>query len=176
MAGRLNDILPEPLSEANEAAIMDLLKRKMSVCLGLAVQVLRAMESRFGPEVRQVALELAERQSFPLRESAGDPRVDLRDFCVMLEHAAAGSCQWDKVLDESDRVSYRFTRCLFAELLREMGEPELGRVICARDEPWVQSYHPVLGLERRQTLMQGDPVCDTTFVVRPGSAYASEEE
>ena len=36
MDGRLNDILPEPVSPENEEVLLDLLKRKMAVSLDLA--------------------------------------------------------------------------------------------------------------------------------------------
>ncbi len=51
MPGSLNDLLPQPISPENEEVILDLLKRKMTVSLDLAVQLLNAIEKRFGPEV-----------------------------------------------------------------------------------------------------------------------------
>ena len=54
---------------------------------------------------------------------------------------------------------------MYAEILRELGEPELGLVICARDEPWVRSYNPALAFHRTKTLMEGDDICDHTFCV-----------
>ena len=84
----------------------------------------------------------------------------------MIDGAAAGSHCWQRVIDEPDRIGYRYTRCLYAEILRELGEPELGLVICARDEPWVKSYNPGLGFRRTKTLMEGDQVCDHVFYVK----------
>jgi hypothetical protein len=59
MDGSLNDILPEPISPENETALLDLLRRKMMVSLDLAVEVLHAMERRFGPEARDVIRDMA---------------------------------------------------------------------------------------------------------------------
>ena len=166
MMGRLNEILPEPISDANEKALLDLLRRKMAVSLDLAVEVLQAMEERFGSEAREVVREMARRQEFPARPGVGEARADLREFCAMIDGAAAGSHCWQRVIDEPDRIGYRYTRCLYAEILRELGEPELGLVICARDEPWVKSYNPGLGFRRTKTLMEGDQVCDHVFYVK----------
>jgi hypothetical protein len=165
MTGRLSEILPEPISDANEKAVLDLLRRKMAVSLDLAVEVLHAMEERFGPEAREVVRVMAKRQEFPTRPDAGEARADLREFCAMVDGAAAGSHRWQRVIDEPDRIGYRYTRCMYAEILRELGEPELGLVMCARDEPWVKSYNPGLGFRRTKTLMEGDEVCDHVFCV-----------
>jgi hypothetical protein len=165
MTGSLNEILPEPISEENEKAVLDLLRRKMAVSLDLAVELLHAMEERFGPDAREVVREMARQQEFEPRPGAGDPQRDLRAFCDMADQAAAGSHRWRRVIDEPGRIGYHFTRCMYAEILRELEEPELGLVICARDEAWVKSYNPGLGFHRTMTLMEGDPVCDHVFCV-----------
>jgi hypothetical protein len=165
MPGSLNDILPEPISAENEAVLLDLLRRKMAVSLELAVDLLHAMEQRFGAEAREVVHEMARKQEFETREEVGEPEADLRRFCAMIDRVAAGSHQWERVIDESDRIGYCFTRCMYAEILRELEEPELGLVICARDGPWVKSFNPGLGFHRTKTLMEGDDVCDHVFHV-----------
>jgi hypothetical protein len=166
MGGNLNDILPEPVSSENEKVILDLLRRKMMVSLDLAVDVLHAMEKRFGPEAREVIRDMAKHQEFPARDEVGEPEADLREFCAMIDRAAAGSHRWERVTDERSEIGYLYTRCMYAEILRELGEPELGLVMCARDEPWVRSYNPRLTFRRTKTLMEGDEVCDHVFCVR----------
>ena len=167
MPGSLNEILPEPISEANEAVLLDHMKRKLEVAAGLAVQLLRAMEERFGPETREVVRAMARDSAPAPREDAGDPREDLRDFCAGLDWGCAGSHRWERVIDEPDRIGYHYTRCMFAELYRELGEPELGYVICAGDEPAVKSHNPRLGFSRTQVLMNGDDLCDHVFYAEP---------
>jgi hypothetical protein len=165
MPGSLNDILPEPISPENEAVLMELLKRKMSAGLGLAVDLLHAMEQRFGAEARQVVGDMAHNQEFEARQDVGEPQADLRSFCAMLDQATAGSHRWERVVDEPERIGYCFTRCMYAEILRELGEPELGWVICAGDAPWVKSFNPGLGSHRTKTLMEGSDACDHVFYV-----------
>jgi hypothetical protein len=55
---------------------------------------------------------------------------------------------------------------MYAEILRELSEPELGWVICARDAPWIRSYSPKLGFKRSKTLMEGDDICGHTIFVQ----------
>jgi len=166
MPGSLNDILPEPIGPENEAVLLDLLRRKMAVCLDLAVELLGAMERRFGAEAREVIREMARDQEFDTREEVQEPAADLRSFCAMIDRVAAGSALWERVVEEPDRIGYRFTRCMYAEILRELEEPELGSVLCARDGPWVESFNPGLGFQRTKTLMDGDDMCDHGFHVK----------
>ena len=165
MAGSLNDILPEPISEENERILLDLLKRKMKGASGMAVRLLHAMEERFGPEAREVVRDMARNREFVPRPNVGEPEVDLQEFCADLDRGCAGSHQWQRVRDDPDRIGYLFARCMWAEIYRELGEPELGFVICAGDEPAVKAFNPRLGFKRTQVLMNGDPVCDHIFHV-----------
>ena len=165
MPGSLNDILSEPISKENEIIILDFMKRKMTVCADLAVELLSAMEKRFGPEVRKVVKEMAKNQEFPSNEDLKGPEEDLKEFCNTIDEVAIGSHMWEKVISEPDRVGYNFTRCMYAEIFGELGEPDLGWVICARDEPWAKSYNPKIQFKRTETLMEGNKVCNHIFYV-----------
>jgi len=165
MHGSLNEILPEPISAENEQVIRELLKRKMKGAAGVAVRLLHAMVDRFGSEAREVVREIAEKHQVKPNPDAGDPAEDLHKFCAGLDKACVGSHQWERVIDQPERIGYRYTSCMWADVFRELGEPELGFVICAGDEPAVKSCNPGLGFERTQLLMNGDDICDHVFFV-----------
>jgi len=165
MQGSLNDILPEPISPENETVILELLKRKMAVSLELAVDLLHAMEQRFGAEAREVLRDMTSKQDFETNDEMKKPEEDLRSFCAMIDRVAAGSHRWERVIDDPDQIGYCFTRCMYAEILRELEEPELGLVLCARDGPWVKSFNSDLGFHRTKTLMEGSDACDHVFYV-----------
>ena len=165
MPGSLNEILPDPISEENEKVLLDLLKRKMTVLAEISVQLLQAMEKRFGAQARNVVREMMVNQQFPPRRSVGDSETDLQEFCAMVDQVAVGTHRWKKVVDKPDRVGYHFTRCMYAEIFRELEEPELGCILCAGDEPWVKSYNPKLAFKRTMQLMSGDEICDNTYYV-----------
>lgn len=170
MPGSLNDVLPEPISEANEKAIVEIMKRKIRGGATLTVRLLHAAEKRFGPEARKLIEDLvAEGYAGTLarveRAEAGDPRKDLQELCTGLDKACVGTTRWKRVIDEPDRIGYNYTRCVFAEVFRELGEPDLGFVFCAGDEAMAKSWNPRLGMKRSQVIMSGDPVCDHLFYV-----------
>jgi hypothetical protein len=137
----------------------------MTVMADIAVELLHAMEKRFGPQAREVLRELIHQQEFDARQTTGNPETDLRDFCAVVDKTAVGTHQWEKTEDQPHSVSYRLTRCMYAEIFRELEEPELGFIMCARDEPWVKSYNPKLAFKRTKTLMNRDEICDNTYYV-----------
>ena len=168
MPGSLNDILPDPISEENEKILLDLVKRKMKGAAGLAVRLLHAMEEHFGPEAREVVRELIRNREPTPRLDAGEPEADLREFCARLDRGCVGSHRWERVIDDPDCIGYHYTRCMWAEVYRELGEPELGFVICAGDEPAIKSCNPRLAFKRTKVLMNGDEMCDHVFYVKKG--------
>ena len=174
MLPTLNDILPEPVSEANEAAILALIRKKAVSPARIAVMLLHAMEERFGSAAREVVTEMSRNRSFPPRENPGDPSSDLHEFCDRMDLECVGSHEMRRIADEPDRIAYEITGCLWADIFRELGEPELGRIYCSGDEPATIAYNPALGFERTQVLMDGDDTCDHVFYVKkeeeePGS-------
>jgi hypothetical protein len=76
---------------------------------------------------------------------------------------AAGSHRWEKGIDEPDQIEYNFTRCMYAEVFCELGEPDLGLILCATDKSWVESYNPKLKFQRTKVLMNGDEMCDHLY-------------
>ena len=168
MPGGLNDILPDPISEEDEEILLDLVRRKMRGAAGLTVRLLHAMEERFGPEAREVVRELITHGEVAPRRDAGEPEADLRAFCARLDTGCVGSHRWHRVTDEPDRVAYHYTRCMWAEVFRDLGEPELGFVICASDEPAIRAYNPRLAFKRANVFMNGDEICDHVFYMKKG--------
>ena len=166
MSGSLNDVLPEPISKENEEVLLALMKQKVKVAAGLSVRLLHAMEERFGPAARQVVQDMAENIKPKPRKDIGEPEADLSEFCSRLDRGCVGSHRWQRVISESGRIGYHYSRCMFAEIYRELGEPQLGFVICAGDEPGVKSYNPKLAFRRTKVLMNGDELCDHVFYVQ----------
>lgn len=166
MPGNLNDILPDKVSVENEQFLDQQLKRKLTTACSIAVELLHAMEAHFGAEVRDVLRVMADNREFPPRTNPGLPEDDLHAFCDALDSGCAGTHRWERVVEQPDRVGYRYSRCMWAEIFRDLGEPELGFLFCAGDEPAVETFNPELGFTRTKVLMRGDEECDHVFLVK----------
>lgn len=163
MSGSLNDILVEPICDENEKIIDEVIKRKMMTVAGVTVDLLHEMEKNFGPRVREIVFEMTQNQEVSLRDDFGTPEEDLKNFCASIDHMAAGSHRWEKSINEPDQIGYNFTRCMYAEVFCELGEPDLGLILCATDKSWVESYNPKLKFQRTKVLMNGDEMCDHLY-------------
>lgn len=165
MAGSLNDILVERICEENEKIIEEVIKRKIMTAAGVAVDLLHEMEKNFGPKVREIVKGMAQNQELSPRKNYGTPEQDLKDFCESIDHMAAGSHQWEKIIEEPNQIGYQFTQCMYAEVFCELSEPDLGLILCATDKPWVESYNPKLKFHRTKVLMNGDNMCDHLYTI-----------
>lgn len=165
MTGSIRDVLLEEISDRSEEQIVDILKGHMKACATILVKVIRALEAEYGPGVIEVAGKaLLIREARPPSQ-IGRPEDDLHIFCEQLERGCVGSHRWKRLIDERDRVGYRFHRCLWAEIFNELKAPDIGRWLCEGDEPAVRSFNPKLGFKRTKTLMDNQDECDHVFRV-----------
>jgi len=168
MMSSLALVLPDEIPEDAEAVILEKTKAKMCMGCSMAVRILRALEAHYGTEAKEVAHEaFGAREPRPAHE-LGSPEKDLHDYLERLEQACAGSHEWEKIVDEPDRVEYRFTRCMWAEIFRELGAADIGSWICEGDDAGVHAYNPRLRCRLTRTLMKGDTCCDHCFYVQQG--------
>ena len=165
MPGQISDLIPEDLCPESEAKIRELVKRKMKGACGMLVRVLRILEEHYGPEVKQLVHDQLMRRKPRPAEQRGPAADDLRVFCDALDRGCVGSHEWERTIDEPDRVGYSFTSCLWAEIFNELDAADIGWWWCEGDEPSVKAYHPELGFRRAKTLMEGHDECDHIFLV-----------
>lgn len=161
MARSIDSVLPEQVSGAVKDAFEAKLKRKLRTAVGLVVKVVRIVEEEYGPEAKEL---IRKRLRESPREKQGDgDAAALKAFCTGLEGGCAGSHEWRRTEQTDRKVAYEFTRCMWAELYRELGAEDIGIWCCDGDEPAAQAWG--LGFERSKTLMEGDEVCDHVFFV-----------
>ena len=72
---------------------------------------------------------------------------------------------------ETEAIEYDVSRCLYAELFRELGEPELGAVlVCDADLYLVEQVTgPEVEYRRTQSIMQGGSFCDIRWRIQTHS-------
>lgn len=166
--GSLQGILPEAVPEAVEKAFLAKLYSKMLTSATPLVKAVRAIQAKYGDEgvetIHRVFKEHAIERGRKMASEA-DART-LPAFCTALEAGCAGSHEWLKLEGTEKRQSYRFTRCMWAEIFNELGAPDIGFWWCEGDEPISSAFNPAIGFQRTKTLMEGDDCCDHIFYLK----------
>ena len=66
--------------------------------------------------------------------------------------------------DTPDKLTFKFTKCLWAKTFLEIDEPGLGYALCCYpDYAMIKAFHPKLKLIRNKTIMQGNESCELTY-------------
>jgi hypothetical protein len=161
-------ILSEPVSETIEKEFLEKLRTKVSGAVGMFVNAVRAVQEKYGEEGVDTIHRAFNDQAVRIgREKAGKTdEHSVRAFCHSLEIGCAGSHEWIKVEDTDCRQAYRFTRCLWADIFRELDAQDIGFWICEGDGPMVSAFNPEIGFSRSKTLMMGDDHCDHDYYLK----------
>jgi fumarate reductase iron-sulfur subunit len=97
---------------------------------------------------------------YPLLETSGSgcPVPGERGERYFSEGDAIGFLLYER---SPDRLSLDVVRCLFADMYRELGLPQLGYLLsCGRDFALIKGFNPEMNLKRTKTLMEGGCCCD----------------
>jgi len=77
-----------------------------------------------------------------------------------------GALTVDLKVKENDRLEFDVKRCRYAEMYRELGMADLGRILsCNRDGAFCTGFNPAIRLTRTQTIMEGAECCDFRYAV-----------
>ena len=113
--------------------------------------------------LRQVILQIARQQGAELaQQTDGDT---LTKFMAALDAWKQGEAMEIDLLEQNEeRLSFNVTRCKYAEMYRQLGIPELGRILsCGRDFALMEGFNPEIHLTRTQTIMEGALCCDFRY-------------
>ncbi len=130
--------------------------------------LIRAFEEEFGREktralVGKTIKELAKRYGEAIAaELEGTP---IEKIAALLPRFNEGDAlELDVLKQDASCYEFNVTRCRFAEFYKELGMPELGRLLsCNRDFALSEGISSELELERSQTIMEGASHCDFRF-------------
>ena len=126
----------------------------------------KATVDRFGEEGRKAVVEgvtaFGRQRGEGIRErvlAQGLP-LTIENFYANhdLAHVNAGFEMTLSIGKEWDAQAL-VTRCPFAEVWQEMGQPELGSIYCLVDEAMLEGYNPDLVLIRPTTIIRGHANC-----------------
>jgi hypothetical protein len=131
----------------------------LAVTQELAGRVLAAANARLSREVPLSAL--------------GDPRARWHAFFDRAVARGVGAFNESECVSvEVERFHFRVRRCLFADLARDIGLPELARMTCDLAVPFCRELLPSYEFRRNgsleSTLAYGHPHCDYLWVPKAG--------
>lgn len=128
--------------------------------------IYRIMVREFGQEraadvIREAITEDARKAG--ARFASAEPEgANLQTFIAiqaLWEKDDALVTETEKATD--DEFIYTVHRCSYAEMYKEMGLAEIGKLLsCTRDFEFIEGYDPSIGLTRTQTVMEGASHCD----------------
>jgi hypothetical protein len=170
MVDRLSERIHDEVLESLRRLVMGRVRIVAEICAHAMVSLTHALEHELG---KKEGFEAARRAFMgPLvderpRPSASGTSGSLQAYCAGLESGCAGTQEWERVEDRPDRIGYRFHRCIWAELFRELGRPDIGHWFCDGDADSARAFDPRIGFQRTRVLMDGDPYCDHLYYLEP---------
>ncbi len=138
---------------------------------GMLAQVYATLCTSHGPEAALDAITrtlenaaLDAGRAFAAK-APGEPNLD--HFATVLDlWRGTGALDIQDVRLEGNELTFRVTRCGYAEAYKDMGLPDvLVRTLsCVRDDPFARGYSDRLTLERPETIAAGFPACGFKFI------------
>jgi hypothetical protein len=142
--------------------------------------VLEELASEFGREAVLSAASraigrIAREQGRALAESLG--KADLEGFLSVVERwSSGGALRIENRREAPGELSFDVTRCAYADLYREMGCPEVGRILsCGRDAPFARGFGPGIVFSREETILEGAPRCDFRYRCRDRDSDSGQD-
>lgn len=147
-----------PKREPSHEELLEIYKAYYSAgANGGSLLLLKAMEARFGAEVRDVMDALYYKLGAEQAEAEiGEWGCLFNKFMDM--YTRPHSYQNDHIETSEERIEVRVTKCPFADLARELDLESISRHICL---PWHQGYAKTHNytIKFREMLLEGDECC-----------------
>ena len=161
-------ILPEPLTGVIKRPLLKKLRSKILAGGAMLVTAVRAIEEEYGERGVEIIHEAFMKRAIEIgkEKARGTNDHSLRGFCSALEEGCNLTHEWTKIEDTDVRRAYCFTRCIWADVFRELDAHDIGFWICEGDGPAVAAFNPAIGFDRTKTLMMGDDCCDHIYVLK----------
>jgi hypothetical protein len=136
----------------------------LRMCFTTPVAIIKKLYPILGKEktlqlVKDVVWETTSKEPF-------EPFKSFQDF---LREGASELVQKTTEMEllelKENEVSFKMTKCLWAEVFKSMGASEIGRLlVCESDFSRAKVWSPKLELFRTKTIMEGDDYCDIRYV------------
>ena len=138
------------------------------------IPLMKAFEAELGKEraqeIMKKALEPVRRREAELGITSlpGDTlsermRVGMRIF------SEGDALDVDYLQETENDLDFNVTGCKWAQHFKELGESELGYIMCCSGDRAIADHLPGVSLRRTQTIMEGAHHCDFRWHIEPGA-------
>lgn len=134
--------------------------------IDVLVPLLRHLRTELGEEKANALVYPALREymkkwvsEFASNES-DNPIENFFKTSKLLEETFEGDVDYDILKNDDESFDLNVTRCRYAQLFRQLGEPELGAIlVCEVDDHIANLSAPAVKLTRDDTMMKGGTHC-----------------
>lgn len=165
MNDRFNEEVLSPINAEITKQFQRTVRQLVQLYCSSLTAVVRAIEAKYGEEGKEAARQgfLAELNKKAQEAEKEGGKGDVQAFCTDLEKMCMDTHEWERLVDEKDKVAYHFTKCMWAEEFLKLGAADIGIWLCDTDEPAAKGAK--LKFERTKTIVEGDDLCDHIFYV-----------
>lgn len=160
--------------------------RTLAILPAICLDMRRRMGERAWESMRDLATAVVEAENARAAQAAGllniaDQRERWHAYFDRAIIQGVGAFNENECLAvEPGHFHYRVHRCVFAELARETGVPDLGRIVCDLDVPIHNRLFPAYEFHRqgsaRNTLAYGHSCCEYVWDLRDGTGQGNHDE
>lgn len=154
-----------------DISLMDELK----IVLVYLLPILRTLRRELGEEranqIVQNSLREGVRNHFQQLATRfpGSPLDKWRALNALSAPRIGNDVEFQNIKNDPDEMVFNVTGCAFADLLQQIGEPELGKaILCDADHSIAEVGSPLVELYRTQTIMEGAEYCDFHYKIDKG--------
>ena len=97
----------------------------------------------------------------------GSPKQKVDALYASVWPRIGNDADFQPIKDGPDAHEVNITGCRYADFFRQLGEPELGMVLCCEDDFHITEVgSPEIELTRTQTIMEGASYCDFRWRIK----------
>jgi len=141
------------------------------------VPILKALRAELGEErANRLVLDALRKWSRERWLSLGErfpgspkEKMDALALYASVEQRIGNDVDYQWLKEKPEAVEFNITGCRFADFFRQIGEPELGVVLCCEGDFHIAEVgKPEVEFSRTQTIMEGAGYCDFRWRIKRG--------
>ena len=163
----IEDILEIEVNE--NISILDEVKFQARVLVPIIRGLRKELGEQYANDIVYNALRESSRSAIQKfgADIQGSPSEKWASFSSAIQTRIGNDIDLDWIKQNTSEIEFNITGCRYADLFRQLGEPDLGSVLLCEPDIYVAELGaPEVEFERTQTIMQGAKYCDFRYRVK----------